>query len=105
MREIITSGAVSVSVMNRLELRHCALRPEVVPLGPAALGLILAEDVISDLDMPPYDKALMDGFAVRSADLPDGHVEQVVGRLRHFLREFQPARPFGRPPGVRGDGR
>jgi molybdopterin molybdotransferase len=32
----------------------------------------LAEDIASDLDMPPYDKALMDGYAVRTADLPDG---------------------------------
>src|SRR5712692_10019819 len=48
------------------------LAPEVVPLTSAALGLLLAEDITSDLDMPPYDKALMDGFALRSADLPDG---------------------------------
>jgi molybdopterin molybdotransferase len=48
------------------------LPPASVPLTPAALGLVLAEDVHSDLDMPPYDKALMDGYAVRAADLPDG---------------------------------
>jgi len=28
--------------------------------------------VVSDLDMPPYDKALMDGYAVRCADLETG---------------------------------
>jgi molybdopterin molybdotransferase len=33
------------------------------------LGLVLAEDVASDLDMPPFDKALMDGYAVRAADV------------------------------------
>src|SRR5437773_6730435 len=48
------------------------LSPEIVPLTPAVLGLLLAEEITSDLDMPPHDKALMDGFAVRSADLPDG---------------------------------
>ena len=48
------------------------LPPETTPLTAAALGLVLAEDVASDLDMPPYDKALMDGFAVRTADLPEG---------------------------------
>jgi molybdopterin molybdotransferase len=48
------------------------LPPQRLPLTPAALGLLLAEDVVSDLDMPPYDKALMDGFAVRSNDLPEG---------------------------------
>lgn len=34
-----------------------------------ALGRILAEDVASDTDMPPFDKALVDGFACRRADL------------------------------------
>ena len=33
-----------------------------------ALGAALAEDVVADLDSPPFDKALMDGYAVRAAD-------------------------------------
>jgi molybdopterin molybdotransferase len=36
------------------------------------LGQVLAEDVASDIDMPPFDKSLVDGFAVRSIDLPAG---------------------------------
>jgi molybdopterin molybdotransferase len=38
-----------------------------VPLA-AAPGHLLAEDCASDLDMPPFDKAMMDGYAVRSVD-------------------------------------
>src|SRR5947207_3327948 len=38
-----------------------------VPLSSAA-GHVLAEDCASDLDMPPFDKAMMDRYAVRSAD-------------------------------------
>ena len=34
-----------------------------------SLGRVLAEDVISDVDMPPFDKAAMDGFACRREDL------------------------------------
>ncbi len=34
------------------------------------LGRVLAEDIFSDLDMPPFDKSAMDGFACRRADLP-----------------------------------
>ena len=34
-----------------------------------SLGRVLAEDVISDVDMPPFDKAAMDGFACRQEDL------------------------------------
>jgi len=34
-----------------------------------SLGRILAEDILSDMDMPPFDKATVDGFACRKADL------------------------------------
>ena len=34
-----------------------------------ALGRILAEDVASDIDMPPFNKSAMDGYACRRADL------------------------------------
>jgi molybdopterin molybdotransferase len=48
------------------------LPPEPLPLTSAALGYVLAADVVSDLDMPPYHKSMMDGYAVRCADLPSG---------------------------------
>src|ERR1035437_5528756 len=34
-----------------------------------SLGRILAEDVLSDIDMPPFNKSAVDGFACRKADL------------------------------------
>lgn len=34
-----------------------------------SLGRILAEDILSDIDMPPFNKSAVDGFAVRMADL------------------------------------
>jgi molybdopterin molybdotransferase len=34
-----------------------------------SLGRILGEDISSDMDMPPFDKATVDGFACRKADL------------------------------------
>jgi molybdopterin molybdotransferase len=50
--------------------RHAkSLPPQMLP---AAIGRVLAEDVAADLDMPPFDKAMMDGYAVRSADLAAG---------------------------------
>lgn len=36
------------------------------------LGLTLAADVAASADSPPFDKALMDGYAVRSADVVSG---------------------------------
>src|ERR1035437_6959184 len=34
-----------------------------------SLGRILAEDILSDIDMPPFNKSAVDGFAGRMADL------------------------------------
>ncbi len=36
----------------------------------AALGRVLACDILANRDLPPFDVSAMDGFAVRSADLP-----------------------------------
>src|SRR4051812_8884041 len=41
---------------------------EHVPLAEA-LGRVLAEDVASPIDVPPFDRSGVDGFAVRAADL------------------------------------
>ncbi len=52
------------------------LLEENVPAGPAeevtvseALGRVLAREVRSDVDWPPFDMTAMDGYAVRLADL------------------------------------
>src|SRR5438552_11037537 len=34
-----------------------------------ALGLVLAEDVVADRDVPPFRNSAMDGYAVRAADV------------------------------------
>jgi putative molybdopterin biosynthesis protein len=40
---------------------------ETVPLE-TALGRVLAEDVIAGVDVPGFDRSIVDGFAVRAAD-------------------------------------
>ena len=70
-----------LSVAEALQIVLAQVKPlpaETAPLAPAALGLILAEDVVSDLDMPPFDKAMMDGFALRFADLRNGQAELTI---------------------------
>ncbi|MBB4260084.1 molybdenum cofactor synthesis domain-containing protein [Bradyrhizobium sp. CIR3A] len=52
---------------------EAALFPRAVPsekrkLGDA-LGVALAEDITAPIDVPPFDRSNVDGFAVRSADL------------------------------------
>ncbi|MEI7684112.1 MAG: molybdopterin molybdenumtransferase MoeA, partial [Planctomycetota bacterium] len=39
-----------------------------VDVGAAALGLVLTEAAVCDLDSPPFAKAMMDGYAVRSGE-------------------------------------
>ena len=36
----------------------------------AALGRVLANDLIAPIDVPPFDRANVDGFALRAADTP-----------------------------------
>ena len=50
------------------------LPPVATPIGDA-VGLVLAEDIVSDIDSPPYDKALMDGYAVIASDVHRGQAE------------------------------
>jgi molybdopterin molybdotransferase len=46
-----------------------ALLAEPVQIGAAA-GRVLAADVRSTVDLPPFSSSAMDGYAVRAADLP-----------------------------------
>jgi molybdopterin molybdotransferase len=64
------------------------IRAAIVPLGErervpirAALDRVLADDVRSEIDVPPGTNSAMDGYAVRAADIPtDGTRElRVVG--------------------------
>jgi putative molybdopterin biosynthesis protein len=56
------------------------LAPEMVPLA-ASLGRVLAQTVAAADDAPPFDRSLMDGFALRAADT-EGATETTPRRLR-----------------------
>jgi len=55
----------------------------------SALGRVLAEDVLSPVDVPAHRNSAMDGWAVRGADLKDGETE-----LAEIGASFA-GRPFG----------
>ena len=62
--------------------RTPVLPPEEVALGAAA-GRVLREAISADRDFPPFDRAAVDGYAVRAADLASGAaVLRVVGLAR-----------------------
>ncbi len=60
-----------------------ALSPERVELEDA-LDRFLAEDIIADSDLPPFDRSQMDGYAVRAADTQNAPV-----RLRIVEERWQ----------------
>jgi molybdopterin molybdotransferase/putative molybdopterin biosynthesis protein len=59
----------AVEARRRCEARldRAPLPGESVPLA-AALSRVIAADVIAPIDTPPFDRANVDGFAVRAAD-------------------------------------
>ncbi|CAO3351483.1 molybdopterin biosynthesis protein [Azospirillum palustre] len=60
--------------------RHLDLSPrgeERVPLS-ASLGRVLSADVTADVDVPGFDRSVVDGFAVRAADTVDAAEDRPV---------------------------
>ena len=75
-----------------------ALPAERVKLDDA-LNRVLAEDIIADTDLPPFDRSQMDGYAVRSEDTSEAPVRlRIVGESaagngwHHELKEGEAVR-------------
>lgn len=64
MKKLISIGEAHDIVMNSAFLTG----KEETGLT-ASLSRVLAEDVLSDLDLPPFDKSNVDGYACRRSDL------------------------------------
>src|SRR2546426_12828914 len=76
--EIVMSVAKSRERPDRMPVESVPLRD--------SLRRILRDDVLSDADSPPFDKAIRDGFAVRVEDLGSIPVVlSVVGESRAGL--------------------
>ncbi len=56
------------------------LEPETVPLAAAA-GRVAAGDLRSAVDLPPFDRSAMDGWAVRAADTSPGVALRAAGAV------------------------
>ena len=68
------------------EARACVLRETSVAMGvegvalSEAAGRVLAEEIRTDRDYPPFPRSARDGFAVHAADLPG--ILRVIGEVR-----------------------
>ena len=54
------------------------LEGERVPIADAA-GRVLTEDARAAVDLPPFDRSAMDGFAVRASDVQPGAALRIAG--------------------------
>ena len=69
---------IQAAISNMLGQVMPVLESEQIELEEA-LGRVLAEDVISNINVPPNDNSAMDGYAMRFEDLSDTHTLQLVG--------------------------
>ena len=68
--------------VRTMVLAACAVGVPVQATRHVAAGLVLASDVVSGENVPPFANTAVDGYAVRSSDLHTVPVElQVVGEL------------------------
>jgi molybdopterin molybdotransferase len=70
-----------ISIERALELVLDGLEPlgaETIPLADAA-GRVAAAPAASAVDLPPFDRSAMDGYAVRAADTAPGAPLRLVG--------------------------
>ncbi len=69
LRVIEAIGEISNKISSRGD--------ELVALD-LSVGRILAEDIFADCDLPPFDRAQMDGFALRSEEVRSASIENPV---------------------------
>ena len=63
-------------------LQRAPAPPAVESVGlEQALGRVLAEPIVAPFDLPRWDNSAMDGYALRQADLPQGGVLPLAGRV------------------------
>jgi molybdopterin molybdotransferase len=69
-----------LSVQQAIEILDAVpVRPRAKPVKLLdASGLRLASDIVSDRDYPPFDRSLMDGYAVHCADISSAPSELAV---------------------------
>jgi molybdopterin molybdotransferase len=80
------------AALEWLDAQLLPLEAERVPLASAA-GRVLAAPVASAVDVPGFDRSMMDGFAVRASDVAGASVYNPIPLA--VVGEAFPGRPFG----------
>ena len=72
---------ISIDEARARVLAETAPLPAEVRRLETAFGYVLAEEVVSSLNVPPFDNSAMDGFAVFAADVVDAGPETPVAMV------------------------
>ena len=91
----IPSLSVTQALARLLATIHPLLK-EQVPLIDC-LGRVLAQDVVAEIDLPPFSNSAMDGYAVRSADIIHASTERpvILKVVWDDSVEYEPVRMLG----------
>ena len=84
-----------ISVDEAFQRVQESVRPlptETVPLS-ALPGRHLAQTICADVDSPPHDKSVMDGFAIRASDFDDSQTVFDLGET--IIAGAKPSSPLG----------
>ena len=73
--------------------RHFAPRTTLQLPTPDALGHILAEEIRTDREYPPFDRSTRDGYAVRSAEAQPNSTLRCVGEIKAGDTVHSPSPP------------
>ncbi len=77
----------AVAILDAAAVEPCRV---MVPLALAS-GLVLASNILADRDYPPFDRSLMDGYAVCQAEAESGIPLRYSGEI---AAGREPARPL-----------
>src|SRR5437867_1323528 len=78
---MLTPSQASAQILERIVPIERAEETAIA----SSVGRVLASPIVSDIDLPPFDKSAMDGFAVHSSDFggePRERTLRVVGESR-----------------------
>ena len=71
---------ISVAEAIQIVRQQTPLLPSEQVKLPHTLGRVLAQDIVADSDLPPFDRSQMDGYAVRADDVKYAPVRlRIVG--------------------------
>jgi molybdopterin molybdotransferase len=78
IRQAIMSKLLNLDEALRRILQQFEQLPVETIALPDSLGRVLADNLVSDIQLPPFDNSAMDGFAIKAADSLGASIETAI---------------------------